>query len=254
MDNLGAEIRYSKSNRGEKVLKLDKSLGLYLKPILHISEEFDIYGLLGVAQTTLKRVRNVQNNKSKYTDFSYGIGLNYNFHKNYALYTDYVILADEEKTNCKIDVKQWNIGIAYYWSKQKKKEPKKEIVKEVKKAPVIPMFIGKIEPIYFDNDKTFLKPRSIDILDFVADMMNKYPNLKIAVVGHADSKFNKVYNMNLSQRRANKARKYLIVKHKIDRNRLSASAKGETQIIKFDGINKEDMPHSRRVEFEIISR
>jgi outer membrane protein OmpA-like peptidoglycan-associated protein len=60
--------------------------------------------------------------------------------------------------------------------------------------------------------------------------------------------------MNLSQRRANKARKYLIVKHKIDRKRLSASAKGETKTLKFLNSTKEDMAHSRRVEFEIISR
>ena len=249
MDNLGVELRYTKSSKGEQILRLDKSIGIYLKPMLHLSQKFDIYGLLGVADTTIKRVRNVPNNTSSAIDLSYGIGLNYNFNKNYALYTDYLILTDKKGSNCKLSVKQWNIGLAYYWAKEKK-EPKKA----VKKAPLIPVFAYEIEPIYFDNDKTFLKSKSIDVLDFVADMMQKYPNLKIEIVGHADSKFNKAYNMNLSQRRANKARKYLIIKHHVDRNRLGASAKGESKILRYKNSTKEDMAHSRRVEFEIISR
>ncbi|MCB0518338.1 MAG: OmpA family protein [Lewinellaceae bacterium] len=78
----------------------------------------------------------------------------------------------------------------------------------------------------FDDDKITL-PAEGD-LQVIYDLMNKYPDMVIELSSHTDARGNDEYNRNLSQRRAESARRWLTNKG-IARTRIQAKGYGETQ-------------------------
>ena len=71
---------------------------------------------------------------------------------------------------------------------------------------------GKIvlNNVFFDTDRSNLRPESYDELNQLAEVFTQYPNLVIEVSGHTDSDGDRNYNITLSQQRANAVRDYLI--------------------------------------------
>ena len=59
-----------------------------------------------------------------------------------------------------------------------------------------------VEGIYFDTDKTVLKPTSKPALDEVAKLLKQRPELKLYVIGHTDMQGSLAYNMSSSEGRA----------------------------------------------------
>ena len=56
--------------------------------------------------------------------------------------------------------------------------------------------------LYFDTNRTEIKPESRPTLEQIADLLKREPNLKILVVGHTDNVGTFESNRDLSQRRA----------------------------------------------------
>jgi len=114
-----------------------------------------------------------------------------------------------------------------------------------------------IDPIYFDYDKSFIRPDAAMILNRVVDVMNKYPNLIVEGGSHTDSRGNEGYNEALSARRAKSTVDYIISKG-ISSARISSKGYGETQLINrcSNGVkcSKEEHQLNRRTEFKIIKR
>jgi outer membrane protein OmpA-like peptidoglycan-associated protein len=69
-----------------------------------------------------------------------------------------------------------------------------------------------IEPIYFDLDKYVLTAKSIEVLNRKVELMKKYPQAVLTVVGHTCDKGTGSHNDVLSANRAEAARMYLIRK------------------------------------------
>ena len=82
--------------------------------------------------------------------------------------------------------------------------------------------------IFFDVNKSEIKPASQAELDKIVQMMNDNPSLKIQISGHTDNAGKPAENMTLSNNRAKTAVSYLI-NHKINPARLSFKGFGETQ-------------------------
>jgi len=87
------------------------------------------------------------------------------------------------------------------------------------------------QQIHFEFDKDKIRPESFPIIDAVADVLRKFPTMKLEIQGHTDNKGSAGYNKNLSQRRATSVRKYLVEKSKIDGTRLTAVGYGMEQPI-----------------------
>lgn len=110
-----------------------------------------------------------------------------------------------------------------------------------------------IGTIYFDFDKSDLRPSSKRTLDSVVDYMNTNPGERIIIGGHADIRGSADYNMKLSMRRNDAAIRYLTGAG-IPRGRISATAYGFTKLV--NGCTKdvtcpEDQHQlNRRVEFK----
>ncbi len=114
----------------------------------------------------------------------------------------------------------------------------------------------QLEPIYFDLDKSFIRPDAEIELQKVIAALQEYSNINIDVRSHTDSRAGDDYNMRLSERRAHSTMKYIIDKGNIDKSRLSGRGYGETAIVNecINDINCSEEKHqlNRRSEFIII--
>ncbi|WP_230080331.1 OmpA family protein [Winogradskyella marina] len=106
--------------------------------------------------------------------------------------------------------------------------------------------------IYFDFDKSNIRKDAQVELEKVYAVLNFYPDLKIDIRSHTDSRGNDSYNKALSQRRATSTLNYLVDKG-IDASRLSAQGMGETQHVNncSNGVpcSKGEHQKNRRSEF-----
>ncbi|WP_052259349.1 OmpA family protein [Flavobacterium sp. KMS] len=114
--------------------------------------------------------------------------------------------------------------------------------------------IIKTDPIYFDYDLWYIRKESKVILNRVLELMKKYPDMVIEIGSHTDSRGNDKYNADLSQKRAQSTKEYL-VDSGIDTKRIVAKGYGESvPIIKCktdDACNEEQHELNRRSEFVI---
>ena len=112
-----------------------------------------------------------------------------------------------------------------------------------------------IRIIYFDLDKHFVREDAALELQKIADIMKTYPQMNIDVRSHTDSRSAATYNQQLSQRRADATREWLIVQG-IAPERLKSSGYGESKLVNgcADEIicTEEQHQENRRSEFIII--
>ncbi len=80
--------------------------------------------------------------------------------------------------------------------------------------------------VFFDFDKSDLKPEARRTLERQAAWLKRYPNVKVIIEGHADERGTREYNLALGDRRANSAKNYLIALG-IDPARLSTISYGK---------------------------
>ncbi len=106
-----------------------------------------------------------------------------------------------------------------------------------------------LQGIYFDTGKDVIKPASYKILDNIAKLLNTNTQFNVLIKGHADSDGDDKFNDELSQKRADAVKNYLISKE-VKGNRLTAKGYGETQPLS-DNKTAAGKAKNRRVEFAI---
>ncbi len=121
-----------------------------------------------------------------------------------------------------------------------------EVPKEVAK------FTGAIEGIFFDTDKAVIKPKSKPVLDKAVKVLKDFPDVKVEVSGHTDSTGDRTHNIDLSQRRADAVKKYL-VDHGIDADRIDTRGAGPDEP-RADNTSKAGKAKNRRIEFKLLTR
>lgn len=113
-----------------------------------------------------------------------------------------------------------------------------------------------IKIIYFDLDKSNIRPDAALELEKILDVLVQYPNMKIDVRSHTDSRQTHKYNESLSDRRAKSTMAWL-VKNGIDASRLTGKGYGETQLVNKCADNvqctEEEHQANRRSEFIITA-
>jgi OmpA-OmpF porin, OOP family len=80
--------------------------------------------------------------------------------------------------------------------------------------------------IYFDFDKTEVKPESDPTLKEITKLLSDNPSLNLFVVGHTDNTGDYKYNMKLSQERAEAVVKVLVSKYNVNSKRLTSAGVG----------------------------
>ena len=111
-----------------------------------------------------------------------------------------------------------------------------------------------INPILFDLDKYYINSRAAKELKKVYVALMKYPEIKIEISSHTDSRGSNEYNQKLSIKRANETKNWL-VKRGIDPSRLITYGYGEFDLENYckDNIECEEDEHqvNRRSVFKI---
>ena len=113
-----------------------------------------------------------------------------------------------------------------------------------------------IKEIYFDLNKSDIRPDAAVELAKIVEVMKEYPKMKIDIRSHTDSRASDAYNLALSDRRAKSTLEW-IVKQGIERKRLTAKGYGETRLVNgcSNGVpcTEEEHQANRRSEFIIVS-
>jgi outer membrane protein OmpA-like peptidoglycan-associated protein/tetratricopeptide (TPR) repeat protein len=115
-----------------------------------------------------------------------------------------------------------------------------------------------INPIFFDYDKWNITPQAAVELDKVVYVMSTFPNVKIRIESHTDSRGKDTYNVALSDNRAKSTQTYILSKG-IDPSRIeSAIGYGEKRLKNkcSNGVKCTEEEHfkNRRSDFIVIQK
>lgn len=105
--------------------------------------------------------------------------------------------------------------------------------------------------ILFDVDKTDVKSAAQTNLQNLAASLKKNPMTNILIIGHTDDTGSDTHNMDLSVRRAESVKSYL-VNGGVNGSRLSTQGKGESEPIA-DNSTADGRAQNRRVELVIVA-
>ncbi len=106
--------------------------------------------------------------------------------------------------------------------------------------------------IFFDVDSDRLRPESTPTLKAIGEMLQQRPDLRLTIEGHTDSDGDDAHNLDLSERRAEAVRAFLIEAYEIDGDRLQAEGLGET-VPAAPNSTPEGKQQNRRVELVMVS-
>lgn len=112
-----------------------------------------------------------------------------------------------------------------------------------------------LKSIYYDLDKSDIRPDAGQVLDEIAEIMRKNPEINIISASHTDSRATDNYNRILSLNRGESARAYLISRG-IDGGRIEVKYYGKSRLLNScaEGSECSEMEQqlNRRTEFEVI--
>lgn len=171
------------------------------------------------------------------------------------------------------DEKIAKIQLAHQKSQEKERVEKERLVEKVKRENALVKRITdalatetalvnendrtviQTEEIHFDYSLWYLRRESRERLKTVIDVMKNNPGIIIEIGTHTDIRGNGGYNKDLSQKRADSAKEFL-VKNGIDTDRIVSKGYGESKPIvecpTEDACSEEDHEWNRRCEFVVV--
>lgn len=103
-----------------------------------------------------------------------------------------------------------------------------------------------IRVVYFDYDKYNITASYVEILDDVASILDKYPDLYVKIEGHTDAVASEAYNQILSDNRASSVKEWLVI-NGIEPDRVKTEGFGES-VPYASNATEEGRAKNRRVE------
>jgi outer membrane protein OmpA-like peptidoglycan-associated protein/tetratricopeptide (TPR) repeat protein len=131
------------------------------------------------------------------------------------------------------------------------------VKKEIKLAPIKANQSIVLNNVFFEFDSDKLTADSKVELDKLYNLLTNNPSIRVEISGHTDSKGRDQYNLELSQKRAESVKKFLVQKG-IKADRIVAKGYGETRPIarnqNADGTdNPEGRQLNRRIELKVLN-
>jgi len=109
--------------------------------------------------------------------------------------------------------------------------------------------VANFSRVYFDFDSSELAPEAKAALDANVALLQKYPDVKVQIQGHADERGTTEYNMALGDRRANEVKTYL-ANQGVAPSRLTLISYGEEMPLD-NGGGERAWSVNRRAEFVV---
>lgn len=114
----------------------------------------------------------------------------------------------------------------------------------------VKQFTGVIKGIEFDRGTEKIRPISASALDGAASVLNEFVALRVLITGHTDSDGNRDFNLDLSRRRAESVKAYLVGKG-ISEDRIETRGAGPDEPIA-DNKTAAGKQKNRRIEFKLL--
>ncbi len=111
-------------------------------------------------------------------------------------------------------------------------------------------FAEKMQNIQFETNQSTITLEYFDIIEHALDLLSENSRSTIIISGHTDNEGDGMYNMLLSQNRADAVKEYLVT-HGVNTNRISTVAYGETKPLA-ENDNPQNKFKNRRVEINVI--
>ena len=112
----------------------------------------------------------------------------------------------------------------------------------------------RLNNVNFETAKANILPEAFPTLDAVGAVLIKWPQLKIEIGGHTDSRGRAPSNLKLSEARADSVRAYVMAKYpQLDPAQFTVKGYGQTKPV---ASNKDDLGRAknRRVEFVVLNK
>ena len=129
-------------------------------------------------------------------------------------------------------------------------------VSEERGTPLAPGTQFQMPSVFYTSSSWSLSPAAREELDDLARLMRRFPEMRVALGSHTDATGPAAFNRQLSQRRADEARRYLMQTGEIAPERVVAVGYGESQLRNGcrDGVACSRAAHAenRRTEVTIL--
>lgn len=172
-----------------------------------------------------------------------GLGLEYHVTKNMSTRIEYQFYNNIELKDANIDA-HWDthfygLSLVYSWGapapmvikETPMVEPEPQSVVEPEPVVAAAPAIVKIEPLTVELPFKFnsgeLSQQYLDQLAPISKHLATYPDAKLFVIGHTDSRGSEAYNQKLSEQRAALIGSYLATQFNIDKSRIVEEGHGE---------------------------
>jgi outer membrane protein OmpA-like peptidoglycan-associated protein len=110
------------------------------------------------------------------------------------------------------------------------------------------------ETVLFDTDKAEIKPSAAEALQQITGSIGRrYGTQQVRVMGFADSRGDKSYNKELSEKRAEAVKSYLVANGKITAERVSVEPMGEAMPVASNA-TPAGRQENRRVEIAVRTK
>lgn len=157
-----------------------------------------------------------------------------------------IVETKKDKIEVFFNIKDQPVGLydcyAYY---QDSHSTKLETRLEIRKFSPEQYNAQTLIPVYFDFDKSNIRPNQVDKIEHDLEVLLKNPNTGIMLGGYTDERGSYVYNLGLSMRRANAVKQYL-VEHGVKPEQISIYSYGKEFAKK--GTNDNIWQNDRRVD------
>ena len=111
-------------------------------------------------------------------------------------------------------------------------------------------FVGVIQGIFFETDSATIRKKSAPTLDEAAKIFLEFSDIRVEISGHTDDVGKAEYNTDLSQRRTEAVKQYLIDRG-VAASRIVTRGAGPAEPIA-DNKTAAGRARNRRIEFKIL--
>ncbi|HET9522616.1 MAG TPA: OmpA family protein, partial [Terrimicrobiaceae bacterium] len=108
--------------------------------------------------------------------------------------------------------------------------------------------------LLFDYDQVTLRPEALASLEKLGTLIKRNPQASFIIEGHTDSFGPDEYNLDLSRRRSETVKAWLVAMMKIPPERIAARGFGKSRLIAPASGTIEDQQINRRVEIVIRAK
>ena len=111
-------------------------------------------------------------------------------------------------------------------------------------------FVGVVQGIFFEFNSATIRKKSAPTLDEAARIFREFPDIRVEISGHTDNVGEREYNVDLSRRRTEAVKQYLI-DHGVAAERITTRGAGPGEP-RADNATGAGRARNRRIEFKIV--